>query len=183
MSVSTESSLSEEHLRGVMTLYEGQLIRFATNITRDSDLARDVAQDTFMKWIRAMLPDSTVSIPPEGDRLKAWLFTVCRNRALDIVRKEKNMNHLDEESKRIASPASSPSVVAETSEEVGRVTSAMASLPEKQQEVLRLKYQNGFTYRQIADITGNSISHVGVLIHNGLQKLRNHFKTIKLIGD
>jgi len=41
-----------------------------------------------------------------------------------------------------------------------------------QQEVLRLKFQHGLSYRQIAEVTRLTVTNVGFLIHAGLKKLR-----------
>lgn len=45
-------------------------------------------------------------------------------------------------------------------------------LPTNQQEVIRLKFQGGLKYREIAEVTGLSVSNVGVLLHTGLKRLR-----------
>ena len=49
---------------------------------------------------------------------------------------------------------------------------ALARLPFPQQEALRLKFQSGMSYREIAEITGQPIGTVGWLIHFGLKALR-----------
>ena len=48
-------------------------------------------------------------------------------------------------------------------------------LPASQQEVIRLKFQNGFSYKEISRITEHSVSNVGVLIHTAVQRLRAEF--------
>jgi RNA polymerase sigma factor (sigma-70 family) len=48
----------------------------------------------------------------------------------------------------------------------------LETLPARQQEVLRLKFQGGFSYRQIGDVTGLTVSHVGVIIHTTVKALR-----------
>ena len=52
----------------------------------------------------------------------------------------------------------------------------LETLPANQQEVIRLKFQNDLSYREIAEITGLSISNVGVQLHNGLKQLRRKLK-------
>jgi RNA polymerase sigma-70 factor (ECF subfamily) len=47
--------------------------------------------------------------------------------------------------------------------------------------VIRLKFQNGFSYKQIAGITGLSVSNVGFLIHTGIQALRKRFRADGLL--
>lgn len=94
------------------------------------------------------------------------------------------MTQLSDQGERFqVSRTPAPPAVAEQREALGEVTRALASLPPNQQEVLRLKFQNDFTYRQIAGITGLSVSHVGVLIHKGLTTLRKQFKAAGLIGQ
>ena len=62
--------------------YESALIGYASTILNDIDLARDVVQDTFVRLCQQ-------DVGKVRDNLKSWLFTVCRNRALDLLRKDK----------------------------------------------------------------------------------------------
>lgn len=165
-----------------MSRYEEPLVRYAAHITRDIERARDVVQDTFLKWVRTQGDPAAADSPQHGAKLKAWLFAVCRNRAVDVVRKERGMSHLSDESKRVASAAPSPRDRAEHRETCEKVMAILETLPRKYREVLRLKYQNDFTYREIADITGHSISHVGVIIHSGIDRLRTGFRRSGLQG-
>ena len=50
----------------------------------------------------------------------------------------------------------------------------LESLPPNQREVIRLKFQNGFSYQEISRISGHSVSNVGYLIHAGIKTLRGH---------
>ena len=45
-------------------------------------------------------------------------------------------------------------------------------LPEHQQEVVRLKFQEGLSYKEISRITTHSVSYVGVLLHEALKSIR-----------
>lgn len=45
-------------------------------------------------------------------------------------------------------------------------------LPQKQQEVLRLKFQSGLSYREIAEVMDVSATNVGFLLHTAIGKLR-----------
>src|SRR5690606_28250507 len=101
-----------------------------------------------------------------------WLYRVCRNRALDVRRREIRMTALDDrhvESRpdRNAEPASA----AHTHEADGMLA-ILQSLPERQQEVIRLKFQGGLSYKEIANVMNLTVNHVGVLIHTGLKALR-----------
>ena len=48
-------------------------------------------------------------------------------------------------------------------------------LPPNQQEVVRLKFQNGFSYKEISQITALSVGNVGFLIHTAVARLRAEF--------
>ena len=141
--------------------FEAPLSRYASRIVRDADRARDVVQDTFLRLCRQ---DRQAL---EGD-LASWLFTVCRNRAVDLVRKDHGEEALDQGSADDV-PAAGPPASAGIGSDLTR---ALSCLSENQQEVIRLKFQQGLKYREIAPVTGLSVSNVGFLIHTGLKKLR-----------
>ena len=56
------------------------------------------------------------------------------------------------------------------------VTNLLTTLPGKQQEVIRLKFQNELSYKQISSITKLSVSNVGYLIHTGIRTLRQRLR-------
>jgi len=165
------STERQARIRSALERYEGPLIRYAVRITGDVDTARDVVQDTFLRLCTAKR--SPVDDPPGEDHLAAWLYTTCRNRALDVKRKERPMNPLAEAHlEHQPSPRPSPSDTLEQKETEGRVLRALETLPEKQQEVVRLKFQSGLSYREISRVTGHSVSNVGYLIHMAVKALR-----------
>jgi len=57
-------------------------------------------------------------------------------------------------------------------EETDRVLRAMAALPARQQEALRLKFQADLSYQQIAAVMKTSTNNVGVMLHTAIKKLR-----------
>jgi RNA polymerase sigma-70 factor (ECF subfamily) len=65
-----------------------------------------------------------------------------------------------------------PSTVLEKKEELSRVLQILETLPPNQQEVIRLKFQNGLSYREISEVTDLSVSNVGFLLHTGLKTVR-----------
>ena len=153
-------------MRSVLDAYQGPLVRYAAHLTGDPDLARDVVQDTFLR----LWKQNKQRV--EG-HLAQWLFTVCRNRALDVLRKEKRMSRLTGTGNlEPASTAPGPATLLERQETLNRVLLALESLPPREQEVLRLKFQNGLSYREIAATVGISVSNVGYLIHTAVKKVR-----------
>ena len=61
---------------------------------------------------------------------------------------------------------------AERGETHQAVLRLLATLPENQQEVVRLKFQNDLSYREISEVTGLSVSNVGYLLHIALKTVR-----------
>jgi RNA polymerase sigma factor (sigma-70 family) len=155
-----------EWVRVAVDRYSGPLTRYAAVILDDADRARDVVQDAFLRLWHAE--------PARVEaRLAEWLFTVCRNRALDILRKEKRMQPLEElEGPEPMGTTPDPAQAADLRETHGRALWHLARLPKGQQEVLRLKFQNDMSYEEIARITSRTVNNVGVLMHVGLKTLR-----------
>jgi RNA polymerase sigma factor (sigma-70 family) len=150
----------------VVRQYEQPLVLFAARITRDLERARDVVQEAFLKLTLAERRD----VEPH---VAEWLYTVCRNKSLDIRRKEKRIAPLAEGSlERETATDTPPAEVMERNETADEALRLMGRLPENQQEVIRLRFQHGMSYQQISEVTGLSVSNVGFLLHTGLKTLR-----------
>ena len=153
-------------IRSAVERHERALTLYAARLLGDAEAARDVVQETFLRLC---------SQPRDGveGRLAEWLFTVCRNRALDVLRKERRMSQLgDEQAGGRASDDPGPAEVAERKESAARILDLLERLPPGQREVIRLKFQNGFSYQEISRISGHSVGNVGYLIHVGLKTIR-----------
>lgn len=86
------------------------------------------------------------------------------------------MKFFDEgEAERVVATAPRPSALLETEETHAAVLKMIDLLPPNQQEVLRLKFQNGFSYKQISRITSLSVSNVGFLLHTAIKRLRTEW--------
>lgn len=69
-----------------------------------------------------------------------------------------------------------PDDVAEQRDSTDKILSLLAELSANQQEVMRLKFLFGLSYREISSITGLSETNVGFLIHVGIKRLREMMK-------
>jgi len=166
MRVVETAPANDNDLTALLRRFELPLLQYAARILNDRERARDVVQETFVELQRN--PRRQTDVAPAK-----WLFTVCRNRALNICRKEKRLTYLDEEileQRESHDPA--PNERIEQEEATGFLLRIVATLPPRQQEVLQLKFQNDLSYQEIAEITRMSVDHVGVLIHNALKTLR-----------
>lgn len=166
-----------EWIRAAVDRYEGHLTRYAYRITRNLGRAQEVVQETFLRLCRE------TSGELDG-RLGEWLFTVCRNQAFDVYRKERRMTTFTAEQAEavFADQALEPAARVDTSDEASRIQFFVDQLPGSQQEVIRLKFQNGLSYQEISKVTGHSVSNVGFLIHRGLKTVRERMNP-PAIGD
>lgn len=156
----------EKFIGQAMADYESPLIGYASSILNDIDLARDVVQDTFIRLCQQ-------DIARVQDSLKSWLFAVCRNRALDILRKNRRTKPLDEiQWQKVAGPGLQPDEQADQQELSSRLETYLDRLSANQREVILLKFQQGLTYQEIQEITGLKTGNIGFLIHAGLKRLR-----------
>ena len=156
----------EEFIGRAMAEHESALIGYATTILHSVDRARDVVQDTFIRLCQQN-PDKV------RENLKSWLYTVCRNRALDIIRKDKHTEALDDDRfRKVASNMPAPDQNADHEERLAQVMKLLNRLSDNQREVILLKFQQGLSYQEIEKVTGLTQGNIGFLIHTGLKRVR-----------
>ncbi len=156
----------EKFIEQALEAYESPLIGYASTILSDLDLARDVVQETFIRLCHQ-------EVSQVESHLKPWLFTVCRNRALDVLRKKNRSHSLDDRQwHSIPDSGIQPDENADQTERFAQLGSFLSRLSENQRDVIILKFQQGLSYQEIHQITGLSSGNIGFLIHSGLKRLR-----------
>lgn len=164
--------MSEPHDLFLETLqrYERPLIRYAHGYTGDLEDARDIVQDVFLKLSQHL---ATL----DAERLAPWLFTVCRNRALDHHRKHQRLIVMETETLDLeASADPSPHEAMEKRETATALRELIETLPTRQREAVRLKFIAGLDYQQISAAMKTSIGNVGYLIHHGVAALKTKWQ-------
>ena len=150
----------------VLAEFEKPLTRYAAHITGDIERAREIVQDTFLKLCRQK--PAKIS-----GHLAQWLYTVCRNRALDVLRKERRMTGISDAQLELQTHSGpDASAAMDKEEQLADVLKILSTLPANQQEVIRLKFQGDLSYMEISRVTNLSVSNVGFLIHTGLKAIR-----------
>ena len=165
----------EHWISSAIAEFESPLLRYAQHFVRDIEAARDVVQDTFLQLCRHSNDDIR-------GRLAQWLYTVCRNRAIDVIRKESRMKPMtdtatdpDGKTNSMLEPTDqgpAPGQLAEQSEQELGLLQQIRRLPDRQQEVLRLKFHGGLSYKEIAEVMGLTSTNVGFILHTAISKLR-----------
>ncbi len=99
-----------------------------------------------------------------------WLFAIARNVASDYFRQHRM--HAVLEDTHEAGSDTSPEEVAQQQQDFARLITLLTQLPDRDRDVLALKYGAAFSHREIARIMGLSESNVAVIAHRAVQGLR-----------
>lgn len=167
---------TKQALHDAVARYQRPLIAYAHARTGNLERARDAAQETLLSLCQQPADRLEREILP---RLAPWLFTVCRNALIDLHRKESRMTPgTGMDNAAIATAEPTPADHAEASDQQDHLLSLVAALPSPQREVVQLRFQGGLAYKDIAEVTGHSISYVGVLLHEAIASLRQQLTTL-----
>ncbi len=154
------------------------LFRVALRIVTVRQDAEDIVQETLLKvWNRR---DSWDNI----ESMEAWCVSICRNLALDTLRKRGIRQVAETETIQQQRADNSPTPLEEThhNDRVIRVRELIDTLPEKQRTCLQLRDVEGKSYKEIADILGITQEQVKVNIFRGRQTVRNRYQKIDEYG-
>jgi RNA polymerase sigma-70 factor (ECF subfamily) len=156
----------DELVQTAVAQLEKPLLSYAYHMTQNIEQARDIVQEAFLRLCRA--EPSRI-----GDRYKPWLYTVCRNLALDMKRKEARIMKMPKHETDIPDGNNpQPSQAMDMEESCENVAALVDALPQNQREAIWLKFRQGLKYREIAEVMGISASNVGFLIHRGIRMIR-----------
>lgn len=146
-------------------LFSDNVYRFILKNIRDVEKAKDVVQESFMKlWDKR----KTVSF----GKSRSYLFTTAYHTMIDDIRKEKNMVGYSEKYGDAVSVNNDYSDIQEI------LSEAVARLPEVQKSVVLLRDYEGYSYKEISDITGLNESQVKVYIFRARTFLKNYIGSL-----
>ena len=131
--------------------YASVALGTALRVVNDRQEAEDVVHDAFVAVWRKI-----DRFDPDRGSLRGWLMTVVRNRAIDRVRGRRPQLDLDDADER-SLLRTGPNPTWEAALERASATevrAAMASLPTEQRQAIELVYLQGYTYREVATLTG-----------------------------
>jgi RNA polymerase sigma-70 factor (ECF subfamily) len=172
-----ESSNSRQAwLLAAVSQYEQRLVRFATALVRDEQAARDVVQHAFLELCRRSPADI-------GGHLAQWLFTACRNKAIDVLRqRRRTVSFPDNAAGDLFDGGLSPDELCEQADLGRKLLSLVDRLPDSQRECVLL-WLEGWTGGEIGDITGRTHGTVRVHLHKAFTSLRQHPDVRRLMSD
>ncbi len=156
-------------MKQVVNRHEARLVGYTRRFLPLEE-AREVVQESFLRAWRSEQSGKAVEIPP-------WLYKVCRNLALDRLKKEGRMQQFGEgDLDNIVDETLLTPERLEQMEVIEAIRTCLKILSPKAQEALKLKFQEELSYKEISQIMNESVSNVGVLIHEGIKKLRQHLE-------
>ncbi|WP_246030482.1 sigma-70 family RNA polymerase sigma factor [Litoreibacter halocynthiae] len=144
---------------------KGFLIKSGT----DASMAEECAQDVMATlWHKAHLFD------PTRASVSTWVFTIARNRRIDMLRKQRR----SEPDELTWGPEPEPDAadVMELQQESTRLVQALAELPDKQRDLIQKAYFGDLSHSEIADETGLPLGTIKSRIRLALEKLRHVMK-------
>jgi RNA polymerase sigma factor (sigma-70 family) len=164
----------------VLDRYEAPLVRYAAGIVGDGDSAREAVQHAFLQLCEQTGPENGTEADSElHGREAAWLFRVCRNKALDLVRlRRRHSSNGETDLAALAGRELDPAEAIERQDLCGELDRLLADLPCNQREAIHL-WCEGFSYREIAKIATLSEGNVRVLVHRGIARLRERMGVAK----
>ncbi len=147
----------------------GRLIAVAQRIVRRRELAEEVVQEAFVQiWRKAS------SYNPDGGSARAWIYTIVRNRALNVIRDGAREDLVDANTLELLSDAQvgpPMDVVSQLSRE-SRLRHCLEALDAQKRESVVLSYVSGYSHGEIAGRLGVPIGTAKSWVRRGLLALR-----------
>ena len=157
-----------EDYNDAVNLHADGVFRFVLKNIRDEEKARDIVQDSFEKlWVHRRDVDAA--------KVKSYLFSTAYHRTIDVVRKDKRQGFYDEQQLP-------EDMHTDQYSDVGEVLSqAIKLLSDDQRSVLLLRDYEGYSYKEISEITKLSEAQVKVYIYRARVFLKNYIGKLDVL--
>lgn len=151
--------------------YSDAIFRYCYFRVYDRERAKDLVQETFMKtW-------DYIARGNDIENIRAFLYRVARNMVIDYTRKKKE-DSLEVLQELGFNPGLDERVNKEIEFDFQAAVHALKSLDEKYREAVTMRYIDGYSPREIAQMLDETENVVSVRIHRGLQQLRKKIKYV-----
>ena len=144
--------------------YSSIVYSVALRVLQDTGTAEDVLQDIFMQLWR-----NPGSFDASRGNMAAWLAVIARNRAIDVLRRRRPQDDIEEVVVSVEPDMASD---AERARAMDKIRGAMETMPTPQRSALELAYFEGLTHAEIAEKTGEPLGTIKTRIRAGLLSLR-----------
>lgn len=145
--------------------YSGLAGATAFSVTRNEENARDIAQESLFE---AFLKLHKLKNP---EKFKSWLCRIVKNKAKNWLRKK------DREKEAVTAKAKHIDQTEPETEKNEKITETLDKLPEKEREIILLRYNAGLSREEAADVLEISLAAADKRLQRGVKKLKEYFKT------
>jgi RNA polymerase sigma factor (sigma-70 family) len=142
--------------------------RFIRANLRDNDTSNDIVQDSFEKLWRHVAEIEYAVV-------KSWLFSTAYHTMIDIIRKEKRMTNLEKSYEYNLLDESQYNDLNEI------LHAAVQRLPDQQKTSVLLRDYEGYSYKEIGEITGQTEAQVKINIYRGRLALKTYIGSIETV--
>ncbi|HEU0071454.1 MAG TPA: sigma-70 family RNA polymerase sigma factor [Alphaproteobacteria bacterium] len=157
----------QQALKALYAQEGGRMIAVAMRILRRRDLAEDVVQDAFVRiWRQAGLYDPNLGSP------RAWIYTIVRNLALNLLRNGKREDVVDDQELTALSDADAEGDPLSRLADSSSLRRCLEQLEPQRRVSLLLAYTEGLTHGEIAGRLGLPLGTVKAWIRRSLLALR-----------
>ncbi|HJW29207.1 MAG TPA: sigma-70 family RNA polymerase sigma factor [Saprospiraceae bacterium] len=168
--------MTTEQYETIFYKMRDKLYRYAMRFVRDAASAEDVVQDVMFKlWQKREEADHI-------DNLEAWLMVLTRNRALDVLRKDKGDQVSVDEAFGVSDQNPLADRQMENSDLMKQLNSCLEQLPDKQRQVFHLREIEQMTYEEIAQVTGFNLDDVKVSLFRARKQIQRLLSKINTFG-
>jgi RNA polymerase sigma-70 factor (ECF subfamily) len=129
-----------------------------------SDQAQEATQEVFLRLYQTMCKGTAI------DNVRAWLFRVAHNLGLKIRHRERSFQVVSPDWERFTASAQSTEDLLISRQRNARVAAALETLSPQQRHCLYLRSE-GLRYREIAEVTGISVSSVNEFLRRAIARL------------
>lgn len=165
-----DATRSADDLDRLVEVHQRPLVRYAARLLGDRELAQDVVQETFLKYLERPLRFG------EARQWASWLYRVTHNRCIDLLKRDARRRQLN-----IFAPEPAelelPGAGLMREEQRRAVGAWLRKIKPQHRAVLLLFFEEGRSYKEISDITSLSMSNVGMILHRSLKRLRKQAET------
>ncbi len=159
-------SFDRQALTEIYDEYHQPLYRYIYRQVGDVEGARDLTADTFQRFLQAIQKGNG----PER-QLKAWLYRVAHNNVIDYYRRQQHRRHLPLDEKLVET-GDSPITLAERNITAEQVRATLQQLTPDQQQVITLKFLEGMSNNEVAELLNKPVGAVKSLQHRALAALQ-----------
>lgn len=176
---------SSDAYRRLVRRFERPLLSLIRRMVHDPELAEDLAQEAFVKAFRHLERYDSQR------KFSSWLFKIAHNTTLDYLRRRRldtvpleiSGDDGDGSWEYLPAPESaSPDFRAEQKEVAGAIGRALQGLKPAYREILLLRFQQGFAYHEIAEVTGLKMGTVKVHLHRARKLLAAELEKVGVDG-